>query len=105
MSYDQSLLPYISQETLAGGYVCYNGDAFYVVNTQVSVQSGVNPIYSCTGLPGGTHSHLIGQISGSVILEDIVQSSYDTYPIGVNRIRSTRFVLLGPTFPILVYSI
>ncbi|KAJ5167600.1 uncharacterized protein N7482_003194 [Penicillium canariense] len=81
VSPDSDMLQYMDQDTLKGGYVCYNGDAFYVVNAEISVQGSDNPTYSFTGLPGGTHSQLNGNSWGGVILEDMVQSSYDAYTL------------------------
>lgn len=76
---DQDVLKYMSESTLVGGYVCYNNDAYYVVN--INTSPGMQPF---NGLPGGTHSTLDGTAYGGVILEDIVQSSYQAYQLNNN---------------------
>ncbi|CAL5868266.1 uncharacterized protein PFLUO_LOCUS2490 [Penicillium psychrofluorescens] len=78
-SVDQDVLKYMSESTLVGGYVCYNNDAYYVVN--INTSPGMQPF---NGLPGGTHSTLDGTAYGGVILEDIVQSSYQAYQLNNN---------------------
>ncbi|KAJ5613080.1 hypothetical protein N7510_006274 [Penicillium lagena] len=78
-SVDQDVLKYMSESTLVGSYVCYNNDAYYVVS--INTSPGMQPF---SGLPGGTHSTLDGTAYGGVILEDIVQSSYQAYQLNNN---------------------
>lgn len=69
----------MSKDTLVGGYVCYNNDAFYVVN--INTSPGMQPFEA---LPGGNHQTLNGNDWGGVILEDMVQSSYQAYQLNGN---------------------
>ena len=78
-SIDGDVLSYMSKNTLVGGYVCYNNDAFYVVN--INTSPGMQPFEA---LPGGNHQTLNGNDWGGVILEDIVQSSYQAYQLNGN---------------------
>ncbi|KUM57957.1 hypothetical protein ACN42_g9213 [Penicillium freii] len=78
-SIDGDVLSYMSKNTLVGGYVCYNNDAFYVVN--INTSPGMQ---SFEALPGGNHQTLNGNDWGGVILEDIVQSSYQAYQLNGN---------------------
>ncbi|KAJ5835885.1 hypothetical protein N7447_001911 [Penicillium robsamsonii] len=66
--------------TQVGGYVCFNNDAFYVVNINPSADLKVFDT-----LPGGNHETLNGVAWGGVILEDIVQSSYQAYQLNGNK--------------------
>ncbi|KAJ5189550.1 hypothetical protein N7472_008564 [Penicillium cf. griseofulvum] len=79
-SIDQDVLYYTDQDALVGGYVCYNNDAFYVLNADTRI--GHQPFGA---LPGGNHETLNGEAWGGVILEDIVQSSYQAYQLNGNK--------------------
>ncbi|KGO46959.1 hypothetical protein PEX1_041720 [Penicillium expansum] len=78
-SIDADVSLYMSESTLVGGYVCYNNDAFYVVS--INTSPGMQPFEA---LPGGNHQTLNGDNWGGVILEDIVQSSYQAYQLNGN---------------------
>ncbi|CAI7605456.1 unnamed protein product [Penicillium viridicatum] len=73
-----SMQSYMSKNTLVGGYVCYNNDAFYV---NINTSPGMHPFEA---LPGGNHQTLNGNDWGGVILEDIVQTSYQEYQLNGN---------------------
>ncbi|KAJ5513232.1 hypothetical protein N7463_002784 [Penicillium fimorum] len=81
-SLDQSIRLLMDTSTQVGGYVCFNNDAFYVVNIDPSASADLQVFKP---LPGGNHETLNGEAWGGVILEDIVQSSYQAYQLNGNK--------------------
>ncbi|KAJ5959353.1 uncharacterized protein N7479_006503 [Penicillium vulpinum] len=79
-SIDPQILEHTNKDALVGGYVCYNNDAFYVVN--VDGKKGTIPFQA---LPGGNQQTLNGNAWGGVTLEDIVVSSYQGFQRNGNK--------------------